>query len=115
MTFAKLASTIFSGQVQTYTNTSTGGGTGYYINLGGIKLCWGTTNSVSLGTSAGVSVSMPSSFFSTIRTANLYMTGSTTGDGMVRQTSQATTSSLSGWFTSGSSATGSLGWLVIGT
>jgi hypothetical protein len=56
--FAALSSTIFSSQVQTYTNTGTGGGTISWINLGGLKIAWSNNivsnatawNTVSLGT-----------------------------------------------------------------
>ncbi len=97
-----------------YTNTGTGGGTGYYMNLGGIKICWGKSVLVGLGTSTGVSVSLPVGFFTSIDVANLHIAESSTGDGMVRQTGVATTSGMSGWFTSGGAANAALGWLVIG-
>ena len=38
--YANLLSTIFSGQIQTYTNTGSWGGTVNWINLGGIKIGW---------------------------------------------------------------------------
>lgn len=72
VTFAKLLSTIFSGQVTTYTNPGTAGGTSsfFYINLGGIKLLWGTTAAVSVGTGGTTStVTLPTSFFSSIQLA----------------------------------------------
>ena len=42
--FTALLSTIFSGQLQSFTNSGTAGGTGYYIDLGGIKIVFGTTS-----------------------------------------------------------------------
>ena len=54
ITFANLLSTIFSGQIQTYSNTGTWGGTVNWINLGGIKIAWiylmnqGTTGTLSV-------------------------------------------------------------------
>ena len=66
--FAALLSTIFSGQVQSYTNTGSGGGTGYYINLGGIKLLWITTGTVSTSSgNASLNISLPSSFFTSVK------------------------------------------------
>ena len=66
--FAKLLSTIFSGQVTTLTNTGTAGGTMYYINLGGIKLLWGKTASKSVGNGGATwTVTLPTSFFSTVQ------------------------------------------------
>ena len=70
VSFANLLSTIFSGQVTTYTNTGTAGGTNsfFYINLGGIKLLWGET-AVQLSSAAGGNWALtpPASFFSSIQ------------------------------------------------
>ena len=41
--YTNLLSTIFSGQVQSFTNTGTGGGTFYYIDMGGLKILTGET------------------------------------------------------------------------
>jgi hypothetical protein len=70
ITFASLLATIFSGQVTSYANAGSAGGTFYYINLGGIKLLWGTSGNV-IGTTAGPSyvVDFPAGFFSTIQSA----------------------------------------------
>ena len=69
VTFANLLTTIYGGQVQTLANTATAGGTMYYINLGGIKLLWGTTatiiNAASSSTSYGIA--LPASFFTTLQ------------------------------------------------
>lgn len=45
VTFANLLSTIFSGQVQSYSNNAGIGSYLNYINLGGIKVCYGITGS----------------------------------------------------------------------
>lgn len=76
VTFAKLLSTIFSGQVSTQANAGTAGGTMYYINLGGIKLLWASGLSVATGSSGGVT--FPNSFFSTIQ---FYTSGMGTASG----------------------------------
>lgn len=66
--YADLLSTIFSEQVQSYTNSGTAGGTFYYINLGGIKLLWGSTSSLnSTSTNAGYTINYPSGFFSNVQ------------------------------------------------
>ena len=77
---ATLASAVLNGsltgtglgsQVSSYTNTGSAGGTGYYINLSGIKLCWGLTGAWTaseLG-AATTTISLPSSFFSSIQLA----------------------------------------------
>jgi hypothetical protein len=65
--FAELLSTIFSGQIQTQANAGTGGGTINYVNLGGIKLMWGTSGAVAtngVGQHA-FTVIPPTSFFTT--------------------------------------------------
>jgi len=71
--FSKLLSTIFSGQVTTYSNPGSASGTFYYTNLGGIKLFWGQTGSVAVSgagyQSTTATVTFPASFFSTIQTA----------------------------------------------
>lgn len=63
--FAALLSTIFSGQVQTQVNSGTGGGTINYVNLGGLKLMWGTTGSFATNGAGqhAVTVIPPTSFF----------------------------------------------------
>lgn len=79
ITFADLLSTIFSGQVTSYTNTGTAGGTMYYINLGGIKLLWGQTGTInntgSTDTSATFTITLPTSFFSMLQTVNATAAG----------------------------------------
>lgn len=55
ITYAKLLSTIFSGQVQSQANAGTAGGTIYYVNLGGIKLAWGMTGSLTASGAAPAS------------------------------------------------------------
>jgi hypothetical protein len=70
--FADLLSTIFSGQVTTYANPGSAGGTFYYVNLGGIKIFWGSTGSVAVSgsgflASSTVNVTLPVGFFNTIQ------------------------------------------------
>lgn len=75
VTYAKLLATIFSGQLTTYTNPGTAGGTSsfFYGNIGGIKLFFGTTAVQSIsGTGAlqgtAVGITLPVGFFTTIQT-----------------------------------------------
>jgi len=62
---------IFSGSLTTYANPGSAGGTFYYINLGGIKLFWGTTNTLTTSGSGSVSangnVTLPTGFFTTLQ------------------------------------------------
>lgn len=63
----ELIPTIFSTLIQGQTNTGTAGGAMNYVNVGGIKLLWGTTAALST-TAGGVAsgtVVFPTSFFST--------------------------------------------------
>lgn len=65
VTFSKLASTIFGGQVQTQANTGTAGGNMSWINLGGLKIMWGRTAHLTGGPAAGYGIGLPT-FFSAI-------------------------------------------------
>ena len=105
--FTGLLSTIFSGQVQTYTNTGSGGGTGYYINLGGIKECWGITGAVS--GAPNYNISLPPSFFTTIQFSSQNTINSASANAVVSCTTTTFTVYTSG------SITGSIQWFVIGT
>ena len=61
VTYTDLLSTIFSGQVQSYTNTGSGGGTFYYGNIGGLKFLSGQTGSQN----TAPTIIYPSGFFTT--------------------------------------------------
>lgn len=54
--------TTFNSDVTSFTNSGTAGGTFYYINLGGIKILWGRTNTWASGGSR--TIVYPTSFFS---------------------------------------------------
>lgn len=69
ITYAKLLSTIFSGQLTTYTNPGTAGGTSSfrYGNIGGIKFFYGQTAAQSTSTSQNdKTVTLPVGFFSSL-------------------------------------------------
>ena len=58
----------FTGGVTTYTNPASCGGTFYYINLGGLKMLWGKTNSFSTSTSTtSQALTLPVGFFTTVQ------------------------------------------------
>jgi hypothetical protein len=68
--------TGLSNGIQTQANAGSAGGTIYYINLGGIKMAWGTTGSLSISgaapaSSAAYVITWPTSFFSTIQSATV--------------------------------------------
>ena len=62
----KINSAQQSNAVQSYTNTGNGGGTGYYVNLGGIKMAWGISGAFSSATNITAAASLPSGFFTTV-------------------------------------------------
>lgn len=116
--FADLLSTIFSGQVTTYVNPAACGGTFYYINLGGIKLMWGKTGSISTTTTtASQTLTFPVGFFNSVQ----FYTGSATDLGSVANqyfvgNTNSTTVSLAFYiFCQSSSGTASAEIIVIGT
>lgn len=72
-------SSSYTGGVATQANAGSAGGTIYYINLGGIRYCWGGTAAVTAsgtGTvaSSSVTITLPTSFFTTLQSVN-YSTG----------------------------------------
>ena len=73
--FANLLSTIFSGQVSSQANAGTAGGTMYWLNLGGVKILWGTSTTGLLITSTGNGYlfTLPT-FFTTVQTVISSMT-----------------------------------------
>ena len=67
ITFADLLSTIFSGQLQSYSTSSGMGTYCSYVNIGGIKLMYGITGAVAFSTAlAPYTLYLPPSFFTSI-------------------------------------------------
>lgn len=121
VTQAKLSLT---GGVNTYTNSGSAGGTGYYINLGGIKYAWGMTGTLSLSaTSTGTGViNFPSSFFTTVQSFICTPTGGVPAGTVLWGISSQTTPTITNvtinyFYTAGTSVTGSIvgSWFVVGT
>lgn len=107
-----------------YTNSGTAGGTGYYINLGGLKICWGTTGAIGPNNATATAwiMNFPSSFFSTIQSCVITATGGTTSANQfiaATGNSAATTSSVNFYMISTpqntNNGTTTCSWLVIGT
>ena len=69
ITYAKLLSTIFSGQVQTQANTGTAGGNMWWVNLGGIKIMWGLSASVPSSVAGNSYAFTLPAFFTTTQSA----------------------------------------------
>lgn len=111
--------------VQSQANAGSAGGTMYYINLGGMKLCWGFTSTLTAGASSpsstGYSITLPTSFFSSIQHVSVTAVGGTatnTQYTMASPNGVVSTSTVSFYFSqlSGGSGSTSKGhFLVIGT
>ena len=57
----------YTGGVQSFSNSGSAGGTFYYVNLGGIKLMWGLTGTITINAaSVSANIAMPS-FFTTVQ------------------------------------------------
>lgn len=66
--YTNLLTTIFSGQITTYTNVGTAGGSFSYVNIGGVKVLWGVTATITLN--GGVAnITLPVGFFAAAPTA----------------------------------------------
>jgi hypothetical protein len=110
--------------VLSYTNSGGSGGTGYYINLGGLKMCWGITGALSVGGSgnqvAAFTINWPSGFFSTIQSVTVTPNGTGVGATQFLYTNGKSvpgTVSQDFWLvqTNGASGTAAAAWFVIGT
>ena len=116
--FAALLSTIFSGQVQSQANAGTAGGTIYYVNLGGIKLAWGVSNSGLTMATTPVShgFTLPTSFFSSLQTAFVSVVPGVDGRVITNIAAASAAAVYAGlWNPSNGAATGQVFMLVIGT
>ena len=98
--------------IKTYT-PSQGGGTGYYIDLGGIKMAWGITAASNVAANSAKYVSLPpSGFFSSIKSATFVPWGSTTARW---QASAAPTTTLLGLWAVDTFNGCAFSWFAIGT
>jgi len=74
--YANLLSTIFSGQLTPYANSGSAGGNFQYINLGGLKLLFGSSSEFNVNTVPGAysyGITYPSGFFTTAPTPFAYL------------------------------------------
>lgn len=81
----------FSGNISSYTNGGTAGGTGGYINLGGIKIWWMSTSYSTAASSP--TVVFPTSFFTAtpvITASYVGASGTTAGQYIVTGTPSST-------------------------
>ncbi len=125
ITFIKLLTTIFSGQLQSQANAGTAGGTIYYVNLGGIKMAWGLTGSLTASGAAPASssygITLPTDFFSTIQHAHISATPGTASNSQYiycAPNSACTTTSWNFYISSSTGTNGTTskaGFLIIGS
>lgn len=116
VSFANLLSTIFSGQVLTQANAGSAGGTMNYINLGGIKLLWITTaNQNSTTGGSPYTITLPTSFFSTVTSVNATATNMTTDGRQYIAVNSFTTTTVTMTFTTAINGTTGASIFVIGT
>lgn len=118
--FTNLLSTIFSDNVTTASNAGTWGGTNWWINLGGIKFLWGSSNnSTTLATASDMSktVTLPS-FFSGIQAtmAIAQQSGSFSTQEIATISSVSTTTAtiVIHNFGSGTGVAPNINWFIIG-
>lgn len=116
ITYAKLLSTIFSGQVSSQANAGSAGGTMYYVNLGGIKLLWATGATITTTTTATEFIyTLPVGFFSTVQSSIASIMPVTADAKQLCNISQSTTSSTGLYVWASTTATAKTFIFVIGT
>lgn len=115
ISFSKLLSTIFSGQVTTQANAGSAGGNMYYINLGGIKMLWGTSASKTTSGVNSFAFTLPVGFFSTIQTVQgaIMSQGGTANQTIAGNTYNTTT--ISHYIAAGGGSSAVYSIFVIGT
>lgn len=108
MTQTKVTPNEMNNAVQSMTHTGSGGGTLYYVNLGGIKMCWGVTGQLSVPANGNTAytIVLPSGFFTTVQSA----TTQTASLGAVAEqyanVAGESTSSITGYLSNRIGATG---------
>lgn len=107
----KINPTQQNNTVGTYTNTGAGGGTGYYINLGGVKICWGFTGAFTSTSNTTYAISLPSGFFSAIQSAKVDVWGSSA---VISEVGQSYSTSQLVRFFSTAASNNVMAWIVIG-
>lgn len=118
-------SSSYTGGVQSQANAGTAGGTIYYINMGGLKMAWGFTSTLSVSgaapQSSAYTITLPTSFFSSVQYVNVTPVGgaaTNTQYTLAAPNAAVSTSTVSFYFAelSGSNGSTSKGhFLVIGT
>jgi hypothetical protein len=116
--YAALLSTIFSGQVQNQSNAGTAGGTIYFLNLGGVKVAWGTTASLPAG---NFTITLPTSFFTAMQSVIVVPTGPYTNTNAMTANLTAAVSGMAATITftsiivAGANPANPYSWFAIGS
>lgn len=109
-------SNTFTGGVASQANAGSAGGTMYYINLGGIKLLWGTSAIINTTTTATqYNFTLPASFFNTIQTAIASCEPLTADAKQLNNIASATTSNIGVYMWASTTATAQTFIYIIGT
>lgn len=97
--------------VQSFVNTGIGGGTFYYINLGGIKLMWGVTGNinVSAGSNAAYQVLPPANFFTSVQHALSNAANMTAVAEMYTNIASVSTTNVNGYISNRTTSAGTAG------
>lgn len=117
----KVTNSQLANSVSSISNTGTAGGTIYYINLGGMKMAWGRTNSLTpaANTEVAYSITLPSGFFTTIQSSTASIdsaVGSVVNN--IIMGNNISTSTISIYIrnnTAGAGVGGTISYFVIGT
>jgi len=111
----------FTGGVHSQTNAGSAGGGVDYINIGGIKYCWGQTNNCGALASNAAStlvVTLPTSFFTTVQTVVASPTNHTIDNRVIAYPISYSATTVNMCYTSlaaGANATCAATWIAIGT
>lgn len=104
--------------VSAYTNSSSDGGTFYYVNLGGIKILWGMTPTIAINAVVRrITINFPSGFFTNVLSVTAGMATESSGQRLTAtgETFSASAATIIAWDTSGSTSnSGKINILVIG-
>jgi hypothetical protein len=110
-----LTGTGLASQVQTYTNTGNGSGTGYYINLGGIKFCWGQSGSYTPTNAGNITASLPTGFFTTVQQGIFTLFNMSATSMVYFPVTASNITFLSAYSNNPGAGTANSNWFVIGT
>lgn len=112
----KITNSQQTNSVSSQANAGNAGGTMYYVNLGGIKILWANSATVSTSTTATqFNFTLPTSFFTTVQFASAAAFPITNDAKQTANIATYTTSNVGVYMWASTGATGQATILVIGT